>query len=293
MVAGATAGLFIVIGTVTTAGADPIGDCSTTSGVIVAVDFSAWGGHIERGCDATLTTGFDALHRAGFTSAGDTQDGPGFICRIDDEPSPAVEPCVATPPAHASWSYWHADVGQDTWSYSLVGAMNYHPAAGSVDAWTFGSTDIGAGGQPTFPPSAVRATNGVGSGSTTTTSVVTTTSTVPPAPPAGSTAGGAGPPTTTTRATGPSATGATGPRGAQTPSPSTTAPGPTTSSTLAGAPASANAVARSTPRIVDAAPAAIRPRSAGSPAPLLTGVGVVVVLAAAAGMAAWRRRRIG
>jgi hypothetical protein len=142
------------------AGADPIGDCSTTTGEIVAVDFSAWGGDIERGCDAVLTTGYAALHRAGFTTAGDAQDGDAFICRIDDKPPPKQQSCGTTPPADAYWSYWHADVGQDTWTYSQQGAMGYHPPPGSVDAWTFGSTDIdGTTGQPTFSPESVRATH--------------------------------------------------------------------------------------------------------------------------------------
>src|ERR1700722_16697859 len=64
------------------AAADPIASCSTTTGVIVAGDFSHWGGQVERGCDATLTTGYDALHAAGFTTAGDNEDGPAFVCRI-------------------------------------------------------------------------------------------------------------------------------------------------------------------------------------------------------------------
>ncbi len=72
-------------------------ECSTTTGVIVAVDFAPWGGDIERGCDSTLTTGYDALHAAGFTTAGDDHDGPAFICRIDDDPPPSQDPCIDTP----------------------------------------------------------------------------------------------------------------------------------------------------------------------------------------------------
>ena len=97
-----------VMGPVLSAAADPLGDCSTTSGVIVAVDFSHWGGNYERGCDATLTTGYDALQAAGFTTAGDSQDGPAFICRIDDEPPPSADPCIDTPPASAYYRLkWH------------------------------------------------------------------------------------------------------------------------------------------------------------------------------------------
>jgi hypothetical protein len=150
------------------AGADPIAECSTTVGEIVAVDFSHWGGPIARGCDAMLTTGYNALYEAGFISQGTQEDGPGFICRIglsadgasSYEPSASEDSCVGTPPPTAYWSYWHADSGQNTWTYSEQGAMDYQPPPGSVDAWVFGATNLsGTTGGPSFPPSAVRAMN--------------------------------------------------------------------------------------------------------------------------------------
>jgi hypothetical protein len=149
------------------ASANPIRACSSTVGVIVAVDFSPWGGKIERGCDTTLTTGYAALQVAGFTTAGDDEDGPSFICRIDDDPPPSQDPCINTPPASAYWSYWHADAGQNTWTYSQQGAMSYEPPPGSVDAWVFGATNVsGTNGSPTFSPAQVRSRTG---GSTATT----------------------------------------------------------------------------------------------------------------------------
>jgi len=127
VMATTTVGLAVAVGSSSPAGADPIGSCTSTSGVIVAVDFAPWGGNIERGCDATLTTGYDALQAAGFTTAGDEHDGPEFICRIDDDPPPSQDPCVNTPPATAYWSYWHADAGQDTWTYSTLGRPAISP----------------------------------------------------------------------------------------------------------------------------------------------------------------------
>jgi hypothetical protein len=290
-VTGATAGVVVAAGT-TMAAADPIGDCTTTAGVIVVVDFTAWGGNIERGCDATLTTGYDALYAAGFTTADDAQDGPSFICRIDDEPPPSEDACITTPPADAYWSYWHADAGADTWSYSQVGAMDYHPPAGSVDAWTFGATDInGSDGQPTFPPSAVRATNtSVTSGSTTTVPAATTTTAAPvPAPPP-KTAGGGGPPAST-RPPSPTTTGAgAGGRGQPSvttitaPTPTTTTPSQPTDPTRRGGKRSA--------RIVDAAPAPVHRGSAGSPVAIEVGAGVVAALGLSAAVVARRRRRL-
>jgi Bacterial Ig domain len=135
------------------AGADPLADCTTTTGVLVAVDFSHWGGSIERGCDATPTTGYAALQVAGFTTEGDQQDGDAFICRINDEPSPSQDPCITTPPGSAYWSYWHADAGQTTWTPSSLGATIYQPPAGSIDGWAFG-----AGRPPTFTPAVARST---------------------------------------------------------------------------------------------------------------------------------------
>lgn len=133
------------------AGADPIADCTTTAGVLVAVDFSHWGGTMERGCDATPTTGYAALQVAGFTTAGTEQDGDAFICRINDEPPPSEDPCITTPPGSAYWSYWHANADQSTWTFSQQGAMSYHPEAGSIDGWAFG-----AGSPPSFSPAVAR-----------------------------------------------------------------------------------------------------------------------------------------
>ncbi|MGW0218285.1 prenyltransferase/squalene oxidase repeat-containing protein [Micromonospora chokoriensis] len=167
--------------------ADPLESCTPTQGAIVAVDFSAWGGPLVRGCDATPTTGLDLLHEAGFTTTGTDHDGPGFICRIGspafdagaEHPTPADEACQLTPPASAYWSYWIAPAGQDHWTYSPLGAMSQRPGPGEVEAWVFGGTDIGGTtGAPSFTPASVRA-----SGPTpTATATPTATPTSTPAP---------------------------------------------------------------------------------------------------------------
>ncbi|MEV7085850.1 prenyltransferase/squalene oxidase repeat-containing protein [Streptomyces sp. NPDC093085] len=146
------------------AAADPIGDCTAAKGAIVAVDFGPFGGTVERGCDASPTTGYELLHDAGFTTTGTQHDGPAFICRIGkgasgtQYPTPDKEPCVLTPPATAYWSYWIASPGQDEWSYSQYGAMDRKLKDGDVDAWVYGGTDVGGStGRPTFSPDDVRA----------------------------------------------------------------------------------------------------------------------------------------
>lgn len=139
-------------GCVLTVGSTPIATCTSTSGVIVAVDFSHWtSGLVERGCATTFTTGLDALHSAGFTTAGDQHDGPAYVCRINNDPTPAQDACINTPPASAYWSYWHANSGRTTWTLSTLGAASYQPKPGSVDAWAFG-----AGTAPSFTPAQVR-----------------------------------------------------------------------------------------------------------------------------------------
>jgi hypothetical protein len=258
----------------TPAAADPISHCTTTSGVVVVVDFRHFGGAVDRGCGATPTTGYDALHHAGFTTAGDDQDGPAFVCRIDDTPSPAQQSCARTPPTSASWSYWHADAGQNSWSFAELGAMSTHPGPGSVDAWVYGSTvDGGQHGEPSFSPASVRAK---GPNPTPTPSPAH-----PTKPPKQHHDVASSTPTPRTSAT-------------PTPSPSTTRSAHRRrhrhqAKTVAAASPSATS---SGPRVVVAnSPDALPQGSTGSPTGLIIGIVLVVVLGAAGGVIAWRRRR--
>ena len=148
----------------------PIGDCTTTSGVIVAVDFGHWGGPVLRSCGTTPTTGYDLLNQGGWRTTGTEHDGPGFICRIGyagyqggtQYPTPSEESCVLTPPANAYWAFWYANPGQSGWNYSQTGAMGVQAEPGSVELWTFGGTSVsGTSGSaaPTMTPAALRAEN--------------------------------------------------------------------------------------------------------------------------------------
>ncbi len=305
------------------AGADPVGSCSTTSGVIVAVDFSHFGGNVERGCSPTPTTGYQALQNAGFAGTGDEHDGPAFICRITNpatgiaEPPPSDDPCITTPPTTAYWSYWHADAGQNTWTFSRQGPMGYEPPPGSADAWTFG-----AGNPPPFSPSTVQATNtapaGTGATSTVTppspSSPISGTS-APAAPGAGAATAvvpskmapaassgsrgtpGAAPTLTHDAATARSSASSIEPTPGVTGG-TTSAPGSgsatTGSSTSIGNRSASSNAGRATPKIVDVGAASARPhRSSGSPLPFAIGAFVVVALAASGGFVAWRRRSAG
>jgi hypothetical protein len=254
------------------AAAAPISHCTTTTGVVVVVDFRHFGGAVERGCGPTPTTGYDAMHHAGFTTAGDDQDGPAFVCRIDDFPTPAQQSCARTPPTSASWSYWHANPGQTSWSFSELGAMSSHPQAGSVDAWVYGST-VGGGqhGQPSFSPASVRA-----KGPAPTTPKPT--------------------PSTTGRPKPHHATPSTPTSAAATPSPSR-APTRSAHRTRHKHPAktlavpSPSATSSGARVVVGLSPDGLPQGSSGSPTGLIVGIILVVALGSAGGVVAWRRRR--
>ncbi|MFJ4686745.1 hypothetical protein [Streptomyces sp. NPDC088789] len=293
--------------TTTPAAADPqpMGRCTTTSGAVLAVDFSDWGGPILRSCGTTPTTGYELLNQGGWRTTGTGHDGPAFICRIGYSgykngkrfPTAAQDDCVLTPPASAYWSYWHADPGQNDWSYSQLGAMLYKPKPGSVDLWIFGGTDIGGTeGRPTVTPDQLRAKN-----------------TRPQ--------GDAGPPADDDRApalppgvdTGPAPDRRTteppkdtpapkpnksekkpkkSPRKSPPPSP-TTSPSPTGSAGSDASSPTPSAVAASStgPRVVDAAPAADAAHDSGSVVPVLAAAALVVTIAGASVAMARRRRR--
>jgi hypothetical protein len=251
------------------AAAQPVGDCTTTSGVIVAVDFAHWGGPVLRSCGTTPTTGYDLLNQGGWRTAGTEHDGPGFICRIGyagyqggtQYPTPSQDSCVLTPPASAYWAFWYANPGQNAWNYSQMGAMSVQPEAGSVELWTFGGTSLGGtsgSALPTIAPAGLRAEN---------TAPATTAGQPPPAAP-GHTAGPAR---------------QTVPAGAP-PAPSRTV--------TAGAGARASTAAPRRATVVNAPPVAARaPASHGSPTPAIIALVIVLVLAATGITAVLRRPR--
>lgn len=263
------------------AGSSPasLSACTATSGVLVAVDFGHFHGPVDVGCaPGTQSNGLVAMHTAGFLTAGDDEDGDGFVCRIgleakgpsSERPTPAEDPCVSTPPASAYWGFFVARPGKNTWSYSESGVSAYQPSGGAVEGWAFGS-----GGQPSVTPDQVRAeaapptttTTSTPTASTTsaaTTSAATTSTTV-----ASSTTA---PPTTTTSATTTSPTSTSTTRSSSSTTTSTTAP------------------RRS--RLVAVGRVPYRGGGAsGTSTGLIAAAALVAVLAAAGSAVAWRRRR--
>ncbi len=268
--------------------AAPVSTCTTNAGVLVVVDFRALGGNVQRGCAPDPGTGLAALDAAGFESTGTRRDGPGFVCRIDGRPS--SDPCVNTPPASAYWSYWHANAGQQSWSYSSLGAASYRPKAGSVDAWVFGATDVGGtSGGPCFSPADARAGRATACApARTTTPTRPATRNHQPAPAtsaARATGSRTAPAATTAGSAATSAAATSAPRSAA----RATSP-PSASPATSGA--ATTTAATAAPAIVDATPAAgARAKDGGGSAlPLVLGLLLALVIG---GAGAWtvRRRR--
>jgi MYXO-CTERM domain-containing protein len=151
--------------------AAPASACTARSGVTVIVDFTSFGGDIERGCDSGQPgTALDALNAAGFSTAGTTRYGDAFVCRIDGRPGSEHEACVDTPPASSSWSFYFARPSDRAWTYSAAGVLTYRPPSGSLLAFAFGDY-----AKPGVLPSGATATT-----TSTTTAAPPTPSTQPP-----------------------------------------------------------------------------------------------------------------
>ncbi|MDT0488960.1 hypothetical protein RM717_00390 [Streptomyces griseus] len=278
----------------------PIGKCTTSSGVVLAVDFSHWGGPVYRSCGTTPTTGYELLNQGGWRTTGTGHDGPAFICRIGysghqggkQYPTPQQESCVLTPPASAYWSYWHADPGENTWEYSQLGAMSYKPRPGSVDLWIFGGTNIeGTKGRPTVTPDQLRAhnTRPVGGDPAPAPKPKPQPDPVRTAQPPG---GGeqAPPPPPAAPVKTVTASPSASPSPSPSPSPSAS-PSPSPSASASETPGGAVAAPEAPAKVVDAAPAADAEHDSGSLLPVAATAGLVAVIGGAAVVAAKRRRR--
>ncbi|WNI33553.1 hypothetical protein [Streptomyces sp. ITFR-6] len=276
----------------------PMGRCTTTSGAVLAVDFSHWGGPVYRSCGTTPTTGYELLNQGGWRTTGTGHDGPAFICRIGysgqqggrQYPTPQQDDCVLTPPASAYWSYWHADPGADSWEYSQLGAMLYKPKPGSVDLWIFGGTNIeGTEGRPTLTPGQLRAHNTKARGNV---GEPASTERAPALPPGTDT----GPKAPEPKKPAPPRPAPSQPASAEakpskSPSPSASKSASPSSPSPAVSPSPAGSAPGAGTRVVDAAPAADAKVDAGSRVPLLVGGSLVVLIGGAAVFAARRRRR--
>ncbi|MFJ2738901.1 hypothetical protein ACIO3O_04460 [Streptomyces sp. NPDC087440] len=291
----------------------PMSQCTTSSGAVLAVDFSRWGGPIYRSCGTTPTTGYELLNQGGWATTGTGHDGPAFICRIGYSgyrggkqfPPPEQDDCVLTPPASAYWSYWHANPGQNTWEYSQLGAMLYKPRPGSVDLWIFGGTNIeGTQGRPKVTPDQLRAKNTRPTSNRPVPKDTRTAKPLPPNvntgpapvnPPADYTPPPAAAPPVRRAAPNPVQEQPNQPSPSPSSPPATSAvPTPSTpSATVAPTPtpSAAGLVKASGPKIADAPPAAEAAYDVGSYLPAVGTGALVLLIAGGAVFTAKRRRR--
>ncbi|MFJ9245604.1 hypothetical protein [Streptomyces sp. NPDC101776] len=286
---GLTAAAFAATTAPAAADPQPMGRCTTTSGAVLAVDFSHWGGPILRSCGTTPTTGYELLNQGGWSTTGTGHDGPAFICRIGysgyqsgrQHPTPSQDDCVLTPPASAYWSYWHADPGARTWQYSQLGAMLHRPRPGSVDLWIFGGTNVeGTEGRPTVTPDRLRAHNTQPQGDASRPASTAKPSTLTPGVNTG--------PAPESSQNQPVESASAKPKAKPEPTDKSQSPTPSASPTDTSQAASVPSPGGD---IVDAVPAADARHDSGSLLPVTGGLGLVAIVAGAAVFAARRRRR--
>ncbi|NNM46067.1 hypothetical protein [Knoellia koreensis] len=117
--------------------------CSGTSGVNVVIDYGS-------STTVSCAPGDPSSAMAALKSVASVvspQRYPGtVVCRING--IPASDPCVQMPPANAYWAFYHAPAG-GSWTYSNVGVAGYNPAPGSSIGFAFG-----AGARPSVAPPA-------------------------------------------------------------------------------------------------------------------------------------------
>ena len=279
-------GMIAVVAPAIDAPAGSSSGCTATSGVTVIVDFTHFpGGDIERGCaPGQPTSALNALHAAGFTTAGTTQYGDAFLCRIDGLPQPSQEACTVTPSPTAYWAFWHARPADANWTYATVGVLDYRPAPGSIEAFAFGSHAL-PGISPSAalppPPPTTRATAPPTTAPPTTAPPPVVTQVPPPATAAPTVSAA-------TLPTGSAPTTTKGPVGTVVPAP----PSSSISSSSSGVTSSApKRTTTSEPtRVVERSAAGRAPHD-GSGSPLAAVVTIVVVGALAIGATAFTRAR--
>ena len=146
-------------------------DCTCHGGVWVVVDMPDK--PLAAGCAHQPTDGMDALSQIG-VDVRQPNSKPGLVCELQGRPQDACAHGGYDKSTRQFWSYRHAASPADKWTFSTKGAAQYHPAAGSVEGWRWGT---GKG----FPPRQVSAArkppamppeSGHGSGPLTTIGVV-------------------------------------------------------------------------------------------------------------------------
>ncbi|HEY7042723.1 MAG TPA: hypothetical protein VH419_03550 [Nocardioidaceae bacterium] len=298
------------------------GYCPDDNGVTVVVDLSALGGDIVVRCApgpvGSAYDGVDALRDAGFTPTGTQRWGLAFVCRIQGRPAASEsldtdsnsdyhERCVDTPPTDAYWGYWYAR-NEGEWRYSSAGPKSHQPIEGGFEGWAF-SLNHAAGEQPAPGVAPTRPKADPPPTSPSTSPSTPPTSPSPnPEPSRHATSGPAGPRDGSPGSTSSAPTPSTGPStSAAGPSPTRDRATPqgnpqrtqqqgsrrekTSGEHKAGTPTAAAATTQSGTQVTGELPPVEDGGSAGGVTATVLGAGLLVLLGAGAGIAAWRRAR--
>ena len=129
------------------------GRCAPGTGVTVVVDYGPLGGGVVIGCDpdGAGKPAPQVISAAGFT-LDYVQSQQGFVCRVDGQP--ASEDCQDTPPGNAYWGLFWSDADPASWVYSSEGVGSLDLPAGSSIGWRF--QDGGSRESPSQPPTAAK-----------------------------------------------------------------------------------------------------------------------------------------
>jgi hypothetical protein len=127
------------------------GPCDGDTGVTVVADLTPFrsakhigGSRVLRRCDrGTPATAVDALADVGLEPTRGTGKPEGYLCRIAGLPKAAADPCVDS--GKAGWALSVPNADRTVWTYPEEPADRYHPAPGSIVAFSYG---IGTTNQP-------------------------------------------------------------------------------------------------------------------------------------------------
>ena len=111
-------------------------ECTGRGGVWVVVDMPDK--PLAAGCAQQPSDGMDALHQIG-VDVRQPPSQPGLVSELQGRPENACSHGGYDKSTRQFWSYWHAASPSDKWTFSSKGAAQYHPAAGSVEGWRWGT----------------------------------------------------------------------------------------------------------------------------------------------------------
>jgi hypothetical protein len=148
----AAAAALLAVAVLAPAGPAGAAGCARGDGVTVVVDFGSLGGGIQQRCDSNGggRAASEVMSATGFSLTYVT--GQAFVCRIDGLPTPEDESCARTPPSDAYWGLFWSDGDPATWIYSSEGVASLEVPEGGSIGWRFQN-----GGGRTVPGAAPNA----------------------------------------------------------------------------------------------------------------------------------------